>query len=478
MEVLFLDQQFRQVCLIDTFESLIWTERYIGAGNFDLYMPANTELLSMIKQDYYAWLKDSEQVMIVEDIQINTEIETGGHLIISGRSLESILDRRIIWQQTILSGNLQNAIRRLLNENVISPSIAARRINGFVFQASTDPAITGLTIDAQYTGDNLYETIESICTAFNIGFKVTLSESNQFIFSLYAGANRSYDQTLNPYVIFSPRFENMVNSNYLESKKTLKTVTLVAGEDQGLSRKTRIVGGGSDLARRELYTDARDISSSVEEEIKFVGNLNFSPVSLYGLTIANEGEGKAKVTGTPTRTNFTISATVATIPSIPKGKYKISGAPGFKDSPYFYKVTVAGVGTSINGEETEAVVSSARTNVAVTVSVQVPNGAALEEIYGSTFSPQLTLFAIHDDEYYVLLNMRGVEKLSENLYMRSFEGQVEAVRTFVYGKDFYKGDIVQIINEYGIEATVRVIEFVRCQDTTGYTTYPTFSVVE
>ena len=34
------------------------------------------------------------------------------------------------------------------------------------------------------------------------------------------------------YVIFSPKFENVINTNYLESKKTLKTVTLVAGEGQ------------------------------------------------------------------------------------------------------------------------------------------------------------------------------------------------------------------------------------------------------
>ena len=83
-----------------------------------------------------------------------------------------------------------------------------------------------------------------------------------------------------------------------------------------------------------------------------------------------------------------------------------------------------------------------------------------------------------DAEYNAQLDQRGREKLAENPATRSFEGQVEAVKTFIYGEDFSKGDIVQIINEYGIEATVRVTEFVRCQDTTGYETYPTFSVIE
>lgn len=67
----------------------------------------------------------------------------------------------------------------------------------------------------------------------------------------------------NPYVIFSPKFENIINSNYIESKASLKTVTLVGGEGEGAGRRYTTVGGGSGLNRRELFTDARDISSNV-----------------------------------------------------------------------------------------------------------------------------------------------------------------------------------------------------------------------
>jgi hypothetical protein len=40
---------------------------------------------------------------------------------------------------------------------------------------------------------------------------------------------------------------------------------LVAGEDKDKNRKTRIVGTGTGLERRELYTDARDIQSEKED---------------------------------------------------------------------------------------------------------------------------------------------------------------------------------------------------------------------
>lgn len=152
------------------------------------------------------------------------------------------------------------------NINIISPDIADRKIENFIFTPSTDSKVTSLTLEHQYTGDNLYTVIQSLCEENNIGFKIVLNSDNQFEFSLYAGVDRSYGQTDNPYVVFSPNFENIINSNYYSSKAGLKNVTLVAGEGEGSSRKTTIVGSGVGIDRREIFTDAREISSETEEK--------------------------------------------------------------------------------------------------------------------------------------------------------------------------------------------------------------------
>lgn len=360
MEVFVMDETFRSLYNLDMFESLIWTERYNGCGNFEFYTPINQAILQVVstiqkkmeaKLDCYAWLKGSESTMIIEDLQMTTDTETGNHLIVSGRGLESLLERRIIWDQTVLNGNLQNGVQRLINEAIINPKIAARKIPKFLFSASTNEFIKTLTIRAQYTGDNLYDTILTICDTYQLGFDVTLDLDNNFVFTLTKGEDRSYDQEKNPYVVFSPKYENIINSDYLESAKTLKNVTLVAGEDEGTSRRTRIVGSASGLARRELYTDARDVQSEVEG-----------------------------------------------------GK-------------------------------------------------------------------------LSDTEYNSLLDQRGSENLAENTYTKVFTGEIEATKTFVYGTDFFKGDVVQIVNEYDMESKVRVSEVVRVQDTNGYSMYPTFQVV-
>lgn len=264
MELLVLNTNFEAVGIVDSFESLIWTERYNGYGDFEVCLPVNDEMLSLLQEDYYLWINESTWVMIIEDLKITTDAENVNRLIVTGRSIESILDRRIIWDQTILTGDFQTGILKLLNENVISPSISDRTIANFIFEASTDPLITDLTIDAQFTRPNLYESIQALCVANNVGFGITLSATNQFVFKLYAGADRSYDQIVNPYLVFSPNFDNILNSQYAKSKKSSRTLTVVAGEGEGIDRKTTVVGSGTSLARRELYTDARDLSMKTD----------------------------------------------------------------------------------------------------------------------------------------------------------------------------------------------------------------------
>lgn len=266
MELTLLNTAIDAVAIVDEYESIIWTDRYHECGDFELYSPVSDSILNVFKQDYYLLNRSSEHVMIIEKILIKTDVEDGNHIIISGRSLESILKRRIVWKQRSYTGSLQNGIKALLTENVIAPSNTARRIDNFIFEESTDSRITSLKLDAQWTGDELYDVVVKLCKEHGLGFKVTLNDNKQFVFKLYMGSDRSYDQTDNPYVIFSPKFENIVNSNYLESKSALKNVTLIGGEGEGSKRRYTSVGTASGLDRRELFTDARDISSTLEGE--------------------------------------------------------------------------------------------------------------------------------------------------------------------------------------------------------------------
>lgn len=351
MEIYVLDQSFSSVEVIDMFESFLWVDRYNSFGDFEIFTLANKNILNVAQQDFYLWSPNSEHSMIIDERVITSDIESGNALTIRGRSLEFILDRRIVWFQTILNGNFQNAILRLLNENIINPLNPNRRISNFIFQASTDPRITSLTIKAQFTGDNLYTTIEELCKERQLGFKIVLNTNNQFVFSLYMGTDRSHSQQTNPYVVFSPNFDNIKNSNYFETNRILKTSALIAGEGEGSDRRTIEIGGGSDLARREQYIDARDISSKTQDR-------------------------------------------------------------------------------------------------------------------------ELT-----PDEYNAQLAQRGNERMAENIFIKTFDGDIEATQMYIHGRDFFLGDIVQIVNEFGIEASTRIVELISSNNNEGDNLVPTFSVI-
>lgn len=252
------------VSVVENFSSFVWTDRYYSAGDFELYVPPTIRVLTQYIPDYYIVRPDSEHVMIIDSVLLE-EDDDGYSYKISGESLESILKRRILWTDTTLSGNFQDAIKTLLDGSIISPSIADRKIDNFVFVKSEDEAITSLTIEeAEYSkNETIYDIIEKNCQEFEIGFKVTLTSDNKFAFTLYKGVDRSYDQTAVPYVIFSPAFDNLTSSSFLKSYTDYKNVALVTGtstDSEGESTDlSTVVGEASGLDRRETHIDGGSI---------------------------------------------------------------------------------------------------------------------------------------------------------------------------------------------------------------------------
>lgn len=300
MDILIKDKNFNSIKPIDSFRSSIWTIRYNSYGDFELELPITNDIFDLVGKDYYLDLKDSDRTMIIEGFEIETDVEEGPKLIMSGRSLESILTRRIIWSYTILNGPLQSCVEQLLNENIINPSDSDRKIPNFIFEPSSDPEITKLDLSTQYHGENLYDVISSICVSYNIGFSITLSENNNFIFRLYKGVDRSYEQLENPYVIFSPKFENINNSSYLESILNYKNIALVAGDGEGSHRALAVAGdSSSDLERRELFLEAKDVSREGLTNEMYLGQLSekgFEELSKNAKIEILEGEADFKKT--------------------------------------------------------------------------------------------------------------------------------------------------------------------------------------
>lgn len=300
LSLVILDENFIAIKEIDEFESLIWVDRYNSYGDFELYTVMKQELLDYLQIGYYVWMAKSVHVMIIERIEIKSDIANGARLIVTGRSLESILDRRIIWDQTEVRGSLQGQILTLLEQAIVAPTDGRRCIPNFRYVETRDDRLEVL-IDTQFTGTNLYDAIHELCDAYEVGFMIYLNKANEFVFSLYKGTDYSYAQEINPYVEFSPSYDNLINSDYYNDITPLKTVTLVAGEGEGDERKKIEVDLNPELTgldRRELFTDARDISSfleggeTMEEDVYYTKLINRGAERLAerGIELMFQGE--------------------------------------------------------------------------------------------------------------------------------------------------------------------------------------------
>lgn len=281
------------VGIIENPSSAIWTRRYQKPGDFELYFPASDDALALIADDCFITREDAPEVMIVERVELTTSEEEGNYIRVTGRGAECLLERRIVLNQTRLSGRVDAAIHRLVDENAISPADADRMLPIIMLL----PDILASSILAQYTGTNLLKTVQEICKAYGLGFRAVVDDYNKLtpVIELMLGVDRSEDQTENSPVIFAPEYENLLSSSYVLDTTKYKNVAIVAGEGEGTARKRAIYGSASGMARRELYVDARDMSTNDGE----ISEADYSAQMLargaeklaeHGITEAFDGE--------------------------------------------------------------------------------------------------------------------------------------------------------------------------------------------
>lgn len=375
MELLILNKKYENLSVLDTMESFIWTERYNSAGDFEIYAPASIlKAVDGINIGNYIYFRKAKKYMIIDTIQIDSDIDDGDHVTITGESLESILRRRVAMQAWNLYGNFQNSIKTLLQHNIISPSNLDLKIPDFIFTNSSDPVITSMTIEQQVRGENIYDIIEANCIDKKIGFSILPHGNGGFEFSFYNGKNRSYSQTDLPWVAFTPKLDNFISGNFIESETVYKNVCYAYGE--------------------------------VERELTYV-----------------DDDGNTQTTSYTEPISATISLTDT-------DAYK-----GLDRKEIFYDAGKL-EGTDANG------------NV-------IPSSVLQYQ-----------------------LSQKGKEELLKNKKIYAFDGKVDPELQYVYGIDYFLGDVVQVRDNYGHDCSSRIVEVVYSYDDTGERIIPTFEKIE
>lgn len=292
MDVYILNKNFERIGIIDSYESLIWTERYIDCGDFELYINYDIDLFKSMTDGYYAYIETSSTLMVIENISTEQPTQDDSKkIVISGRCLKSLLYRRIIWGKKTFSENeyyeLEAIVSSIINDAIISPiktitkrvgtdqyefdkvSANERKIPNFSFVTKN---ITNKKIKAmELENENLGETIMSLCTSKRVGIKIDAIFNSSFDFLrfecyLQDGIDRSYLQDTNSFVVFSPGFDNLSNVKFVQQSQDYKNVGIAMGKEGDaageVSRLIYVAGeaNSTGIDRREVYIDCGGVS--------------------------------------------------------------------------------------------------------------------------------------------------------------------------------------------------------------------------
>ena len=278
-----LNISLEAVC--DSFSSLLWDIEYYKCGAFEVYIaasPRNIEIFQtgrIVSRD-----DDKEHFGLTESVELETDAEDGDYLIIRGRFLMCLLERRIIYPTFNFTKlvSYSQIIMNVVQHNACTAGI--RKIPGLVIGCSSGNCWNVKT-KLQVSYDNLMEWVYTICEKIggtaNIRLSKTNNEQYEMIFELSQGTDRSILQEVNPHIIFSDRYNNLLSFTYFTDTSVKKNYAYVLGKGEGEKRKRTIYFEGtepSSLDRYEVYVDAKDISDEeqVDNETRPLSDAEYS----------------------------------------------------------------------------------------------------------------------------------------------------------------------------------------------------------
>lgn len=199
-----LNISLEAVC--DSFSSLLWDIEYYKCGTFEVYIAASPRNIEIFQTGRIVGRDDDkEHFGLIESVELETDAEDGDYLIIKGRFLMCLLERRIIYPTFNFTKlvSYSQIVMNVVQYNACTSGI--RKIPGLVVGCSSGTCWNAET-KLQVSYDNLMEWVYTICEKIggtaNIRLSKIYNEQYEMIFELSQGTDRSILQEVNPHIIF------------------------------------------------------------------------------------------------------------------------------------------------------------------------------------------------------------------------------------------------------------------------------------
>lgn len=418
MELITLDQTtFQPVNLVENYKSLIWTERYSSAGDFQITSNDVQSLLLALPLESYVSLRESTVPMIVEAHKIEKKPNDAPMLTVTGRSFETVLERRGSVNQ-LAAGSVRTPWMIWAPKPSDAAVRAIRTVIGGVAQSQAGVVVMNTTTPAVSALDVIPE--------------------------MYIILPADYQTPAwSSAVAYSPGdFVGVTNTTY---------VALLANTNQSPPAGAPYWGGMSagagptwpagylyEIPPKDLYSTVMDLIQTNHHGLKSV-----RPVlggSQIGVEIYNGADQTATIVFDANFDQFDSST------------YLLSLA-GSTNVGYVY---------GSNGSQKVLKTAAAE-----------PSGLARRVLVLDNSSDA----SVNTTD---IRTARGLIELYKYNATSLFDGQISdqvAAGFNAATNGYFLGDILTLHGEYARDEQVRVAEFIRTSDATGSKAYPTFEVV-
>ena len=260
--------------LINGTTSVMWVERYRENGEFTIIAPVSSNLRTMLPLGTLISHMDTTEVMVVENHEIVANTDDELEITITGRSLETTLENRIVGanrtmplasgaalpEYTLAADYTWIQAVTLVNDHIYGPSLIDSDDELINMQCLHQVAGTSVSEERPLKRATVYKHLLEIAEVDDLGIKTV----RPGIWSPYPVADRKtafiihVGNDLTDSIVFSYASGEVQNAQYLWSNKKLKTSALVTSK----WLETVVNGPEANYDRRTMFVDASEIDSA------------------------------------------------------------------------------------------------------------------------------------------------------------------------------------------------------------------------
>lgn len=253
----FFNKDMEFIGEVEEFTSFIFERKWFTYSNFQL-------VIENFNKDLF---KTGNYIVVNNDPyrsgQINYINVVDETVTIKGNGLGFWFTNRITYPMNnkdtfYMNDYAENIMYELTKFNAIDSTITNRNFQNLTVN-STQGRGEKITFETRYKV--LSDELETISKTSRLGWNIKFDYKNKkFVFESLVGIDRTVNQDDIPPMIFSRRYDNIVEMEYTKYVSEYKNCAIVAGQGEGANREVVIVNDNlSGQDRKELFVDARDV---------------------------------------------------------------------------------------------------------------------------------------------------------------------------------------------------------------------------